>query len=186
MYWSNKWWFGNYTTTGTITLLASGLSNGIPALYGFINNTMYQMFGDPTTWAPTQWMTALWSMENPIRDKEVIRAAVELQNVIASGSLIANIDTPTSSTPFVNQGSSALTWQNNAGVTVVWQNNALATVGWVSFGPLGANSLFSGPAASGFSKYVGISGSTTSMNFQLSGIYLSYKWGGTWNSKATS
>ena len=185
--WSdNKWWFGNYTTTGTITLLASAIYNNLPALYGFIGNVMYQMFGDTTSSPDTAFMTPLWSMDNPIRDKEVMRAAVELQIVALAGSVQFNLDTLTSTTPFQTVTPSFLTWVNASATTVVWQNNALATVQWVSNQLAGLYTLVSGPVSPGFSKYVGISGTTSGMSFQLSGAYLSYKWAATWNSKALS
>jgi len=167
---NEKWWFANY---GAVTLIASAITNNAPALFAFIGNKLYQLFLDTTT-APNGVMsTALWSMDDPLADKQVLRAGFEA-SIATSG-----ISPFTMTLDSLNGGSTAIllnnaafiTWENNSGTPVLWQNNALAFVSWIN----GAYQLYSGPTIGGFQKYQGITVNTGGAVCELSGIFMDYK-----------
>lgn len=177
LWWDDRWWFANY---GVLTFCCYGLLGNVPALF-VINssNQLCQAFGDPTTYPNTSWMGPLWDMEDPIRNKQMIRAGVEVEvfNQMGTAQLVLNADGPQSSTALPATGvTTNLNWVNNSGQTVTWVNNSSQVVVWFS----GSYLLYSGSAPAVGAKYLGLSGSTVGMGFQLSALMFDYLWSSRW------
>lgn len=173
MYWDRKWWFANF---GTLTILVPAVVSGSQVLYGFVGNKLFKLFSNTLSSPASIFMTPLWPMEDPLEDKQVIRAGFEITVRTLITSFTSSVDSVNGTFPFVNSASvGAVQWVNNSNVIVTWQNNALALVTWFS----GQFLLYSGAAPGAFSKYVGITGSGQAQ-YQLSGVYMDYKLGAAW------
>lgn len=176
----NRWWFSNF---GQVNFIVSAIVSGAPALFGFIGNVLYQLFGgDPTSTAPaTQAMSALWAMEDPLADKQVIRAGFEVATTSLAGSFTISVDGPTGTIPVPNLStpSNPVIWVNNSGNIVQWQNNSLLIVNWYNATFL----LFNGSAPGGYSQYVGLtlSGSVNNV-YELDSLIMDYKLRAKWHS----
>lgn len=114
MYFNKKWWFGNFTAVGPISFVCGGIENNQPALFGLINNKLYQLFEDNTTGPATAASSALWPMEDNLADKEVIRAGFEVTILGAAGNFSMTVDT-------TNSQNTAVTLQT--GGLVQWINS---------------------------------------------------------------
>lgn len=172
---NGKWWFANY---GALTFVVSAQKTNSPALFGFIGNKLYQLFADATTAPAGQLMGPLWSMGDPLADKQCIREGFEVTVTTAGPSpFTMTLDTVNNQSAVVTLNNPALTgWINNSGTLVLWQNNALAIVGWFS----GAFLLYSGDEAGGWQKYVGLTVNTGGAVCEFSAMYMDYKLGARW------
>lgn len=175
MYADKKWWFANY---GALTFIVPAVVGGKQNLYGFIGNKLYQLFALTTSAPSFKVQTALWPMEDPLADKEVIRAGFEIQIQSLINQFTATIDTLTAQIPITllaNIGTVA--WVNNSNNVVTWQNNALAPVSWFN----GQFLLYWATSPGAFSKYVGMT-ITGQAIMEMSGFFMDYKirarWGG--------
>jgi hypothetical protein len=172
-FFNNKWWFASY---GALTFIAQGMVNNAPALFGILNNNLYQLFSDMTTAPASQWATPLWAMEDSLADKQVIRAGFEAVISSFTGTFTATIDTPNSEKQFTSTSNiGAVQWINTGSSIVTWQNTAQIgtpnTTNWYS----GAYLLYSSDTPGAFAKYVGISGYSSGAIYQLSSVFLDYK-----------
>ncbi len=114
MYFDKKWWFANYGAVGPLTFVCGGIVNNQPALFGLINNTLYQLFADPTTGPATVAQSALWAMEDNLADKEVIRAGFEISSPSGVGQYTMTVDTVNSSqTTVALQTGGLVQWINS-------------------------------------------------------------------------
>jgi hypothetical protein len=174
MWWDGKWWFANY---GALTFVFSAYAQNQVNLFGFIGNKLYQLFFDTTTSPVTEFVGPLWDMEDPIRGKEALKVGIEATVLGTYGTININLDTANSSSQLTTSGNlAAINWVNNSGVSVQWVNNFAATVTFFTPGYI----LFAGSAPGGFAKYVGISGSTTGTQYQLSALMMDYSFTQRW------
>ena len=173
MYWDNKWWFANF---GTLTILVPAITSGVQVLYGFVGNKLYQLFARTDQSPVSIFMTPLWPMEDPIEDKQVIRAGFEVSIQSILQQFMLSLDTTSGSFPMPSAPTVGLVaWINGSGNIVFWQNNAIAIVNWFT----GQFLLYNGAAPGAYAKYVGISGNGQAQ-FQMGGIYMDYKMGAAW------
>jgi hypothetical protein len=170
LWFNKKWWFANY---GALTFIVAAMQGSQPVLYGFIGNQLYQLFSDPTTAPAGIVMSALWDMDDPIADKQVIRAGFEV-TVAASGALpfVLTVDQVNGTSEVLQLASPGLVaWQNNTGQIVQWVNNADAIVGWFSV----AYQLYSASSPGVFAKYVGLTVNTGGAICEFSSMMMDYK-----------
>lgn len=176
---NNRWWFANF---GQVSLVTSAIVNGAPAIYGFINNQLFQLFGGGINTSPaTQAMTALWAMEDPLADKQVIRAGFEVATTSVAGAFTLSVDGPTGTiaVPNLSIPANPVSWINNSGATVQWQNNSLAIVTWYNATFL----LFNGSAPGGYAQYIGLTLNGQANNvYELDSLIMDYKLRAKWHS----
>jgi hypothetical protein len=177
IYFDKKWFFANYSAVGAITFLAGGIVNNQPALFGFINNKLYQLFEDPTTGPATVVQSALWPMEDSLADKEIIRAGFEATIFYTTGSFGMTADTTNNSYQAVSLTGGGIQWVNNMGSTVQWKNSSSVIVTWLNGGYV----LYNGVAPGAFGKYVGLTVNASGAIYQLSALDMDYKLRARWN-----
>lgn len=174
MWWADKWWFANM---GNVSFVFSAYLNNVPTLFGYVDNKLCPLFSDVTTDPATIFIGPLWDEADPIRDKQVLKAGVEMSVTRFSGNISLNVDNENSSTAIDKSGSlNSVTWVNDAGEPIQWVNNAGQPINWFASGYV----LFWGTTPGSFSKYIGLSGSTTGASFQLSGLMADYEFGARW------
>lgn len=173
MYWDNKWWFANF---GAVTILVPVTITGVQVLYGYVGNKLYQLFSRTDQAPPFAFQTALWPMEDPIQDKQVIRAGIEVQFTTLTAPLALSADSVNGNTPMPSVSTVGfVSWINNNGNIVSWKNNSSDIVNWFT----GQFLLFDSSAPGMYSKYVGMSGSGQGQ-LTLGGVYMDYKLGAAW------
>lgn len=173
LYWDNKWWFANF---GAVTILIPVKRGGVQLLYAYVGNKLYQLFSRTDQSPASTFMTALWPMEDPIQDKQVIRAGFEVSITSLLQQFTVSVDSVNGSFPISTAPQIGLVaWTNNSGNIVQWQNNALTIVSWFT----GQFLLYNGSAPGAYAKYVGISG-TGQAQYELGGCYMDYKLGAAW------
>lgn len=172
-WWDGKWWFIN---NGAITFVMSGFVAGVPALFGLIGNKLYQLCAQMTTPPNTAWQGPLWDLGDPVRNKEMLIAGIELQIYALGGAITLSADGPATSTPITAAGSGGVTWINNEGNTVTWENNSDQPITWFN----GSYYLFAGSTPGIYQKYLGLEGTSAACNFQLSALMFDYEFGARW------
>lgn len=173
MHWDNKWWFSNY---GAITILIPVILDDVSTIFAYKGNKLYKLFSRTDRAGTSKFMTALWPMEDPLQDKQVIRAGVEVKMTSVTSQLQLSADTPNISIPLQNTAAfGSVSWINDSNSIIQWQNNALSVVTWFT----GQFLLYSGSAPGGYGKYVGLSGSWQAQ-YTLQGCYMDYKLGAAW------
>lgn len=174
MWWADKWWFANL---GQITFIFSAYKDNVPTLFGFIGNRLYPLFTDTTTDPATVFIGPLWDEQDPIRDKQTLKAGMEMVVSRFQGNISLNVDTENTSTAIEKSGTfSTVMLVNDVGEEIHTINNAGQEVFWFSSGYI----LFWGAAPGSFSKYFGLSGSTVGASFQLSALMADYEFGARW------
>lgn len=174
MWFDGKWWFANY---GALTFIVSGILNNTWALFGFIGNKLYQLFGDPNSAPAVNIQTALLPMEDALSDKQVIRSGFEVATQIITGSFTLTVDTELGSNAMtVSANTITGQWVNSAGVAGNWLNAAGVSGTW--FPP--AYQLYSGSSPGAYGKYVGLTLKTTAASYQVTALNMDYKLRARW------
>jgi hypothetical protein len=189
MFSDDKWWRSIPTFFPSCNGMCWAMAAGRPTLIAsWTGSSLKDVFGLPAYNAPaaaqaapaSSFATSLWSLGDPIPVKEAIQVGVEITNVFTPGGGVfqLNLDTPTSSIPFISGVSPGLIqWQNNSLALVTWQNNALVTVNWYN----GAYLLQTGDSGGGYGHYIGVSGSApVNSVYQLNTIEFDYEFRNRW------
>lgn len=171
MWFDSKWWFAN---VGNAAFIASVVMNAEPVLMAIIGNKLYQLFEDTTTCPDTQVMTPLWDMSDPISDKLVVRAGVELiAEILESTSNVSvTLDTFNGSTPFGALTSfGSVAFVNTNGGLVQFTGTASAAIFWT----VGNYQLYQGYPPGMWSKYVGLTLTSSGITYELDSFLMDFK-----------
>ena len=168
-YFDKKWWFADY---GLLTFVTTAIKNNQPVLFGLKGNVLYQLYQNTATSPASSWKTALWPMEDQLADKEVFRAGFEMTATLVGSTMSASVDTPVSSTTFLNNVLvNSMAWVNNSNAQVQWKNNSNAIVAWYTTSYI----LYAGDGLGSYAKYVGLSGSAGAGNiYELNSVVMDY------------
>lgn len=171
-----RWWSANW---GAITRITTSFVNGAPALFGYIGNSLYQLFANAATSPPANIQTGLWDFNDPITAKEVIKAGVgiSITSAAVAGATLT-VDQPNTSGTVPVSLLGTVQWVNAVGQPVSWVNYMNQPVSWVP----GVYLTFYGNAPKSFSKYVGMTLATPQgMVFELNSFLMDYKWAQRWS-----
>ena len=162
----DKRWF--FTSQGALNYVTSVTAGGVISLYGTTSTALYKLYNSSTTGANVIIRSALWPMNDPIRDKQALKAAIEVTTTTV-GTFAATIDSETSSNP-VALSVSYLSWVNNAGTTIPWTNNSSTVINWTNTGYL----LYKADAQQ-YGKYLGLTITASNSLFTLNTLELEYE-----------
>jgi hypothetical protein len=177
----SKWWSLDYSLYGELSHIVMALVNYQPALFGYIDNKLHQLVADPTSAPPARIMTALWDMEDPLTDKQAIRAGVRLtvQGSPTALGVNINMDTVRDSFPLSVSQIGLLNWANDTSQLTPWQNSSGTETTWLNVDP--PFFAYWGAAPSCFSKYLGFTMTTRKGTiFEVNSFLLDYKLGPRW------
>lgn len=162
----DKRWF--FTSQGALTYVASIPASGVISLYGTTSTGLFRLYNSSTVGANVIVRSALWPMNDPIRDKQALKAAIEVTTTLP-GTFGVTIDSETQSN---NTGISALyvNWVNNAGTVITWTNNVSSTIGWFN----GGYTLYKSDAQQ-YGKYLGLTITASNSLFTLNTLELEYE-----------
>ena len=162
----DKRWF--FTSQGALNYVTSVTAGGVISLYGTTSTALYKLYNSSTAGANVIIRSALWPMNDPIRDKQALKAAIEVTTSTV-GTFAATIDSESGSNSVaLNVG--YLTWLNNAGTTISWTNSSSTVINWYNPGYL----LYKADAQQ-YGKYLGLTITASNSLFTLNTLELEYE-----------
>jgi hypothetical protein len=163
----DKKWF--ITSQGTSLLTTSVPYLGIIYLYGTSGTNLIQFYSSSTAAINSTVQTALWPMQDTIRDKQALKFGVEA-TINGGGTLNITVDSQSNSSP-VYVMTNTIYWINTSGATITWTNNSSTTIGWV--GGYGYN-LYKSDAQQ-YGKYLGLTITSSTPAFTLNTFEMEYE-----------
>ena len=168
VFFDRKWFI---TDMGSMTHIASSPVSGLVNAYGVIGGSeIHRLYSNSTSSINSLIRTALWALNDPIRDKQALKFGVEATMPdTAAGVLNVTVDSE-------NRSSSAITltntvnWVNNNGQTILWSNNVGSSIGWASVG----YQLYKYDAQQ-YGKYLGLSVTSSTPNFVVNGFQMEHE-----------
>jgi len=162
----DKRWF--FTSQGALNYVTSVTAGGVISLYGTSSTALYKLYNSSTVGADVIVRSALWPMNDPIRDKQALKAAIEVTTTTV-GTFAATIDSESRSNS-VALNVTYLTWVNNAGTTIAWTNSSSTVISWYNPGYL----LYKADAQQ-YGKYLGLTITASNALFTLNTLELEYE-----------
>jgi hypothetical protein len=130
VFFEKKWFI---TSEGdTLQYITSVPVSGLITLYGIDSNALYTLYSNSTGNTSSTVQTALMPMNDPIRTKQALKAAIEA-TLLNSGNLYLTIDSEAGSSPQYMLNNIA-TWTNAFGNTIGWINNSSVSISWIGAG----------------------------------------------------
>jgi hypothetical protein len=162
----DKRWF--FTSQGALNYVTSVPAAGVISLYGTTSTALYKLYNSTLLGGDVIIRSALWPMNDPIRDKQALKAAIEVTTT-SVGTFGVTIDSEIKSSATAI-GISYVSWVNNADTTITWTNNSGTTINWFNSG----YTLYKSDAQQ-YGKYLGLTVSASSSLFTLNTLELEYE-----------
>lgn len=168
VFFDRKWFV---TEMGIVTHIASSPVSGLVNAYGArADGTIYKLYTNSTTAIASTIKTALWALNDPIRDKQALKFGVEATMPdTAAGSISVTVDNENRSNTAVTL-TNTVNWQNINGTTIPWSNNASTIIGWASVG----YQLYKYDAQQ-YGKYLGLTVTSSTPNFVVNGFQMEHE-----------
>jgi hypothetical protein len=166
VYFDKKWFF---TSQGTFTYIVQIPTSGAATLYATTGTNLQKTYQDSTSAISSKVQTSLLGMGDIIRDKQALKFGVEaILSSSFGNNLSITVDSESGSSPATTLNNfTVVTWQNNSLVTVSWINSSLANVSW---GNSTTGYYLYRYDAQQWGKYIGLTITSTSPNFIISGF----------------
>lgn len=176
-----KWWSALYTAAGELTHIHTAFVDQAPALFGMINNQLYQLFAVAVSSPASRILTSLWDFGDPISAKQALRAGIRVSiygGDPAAAQINVFLDTLRNSFPVDLGHVGAIQWVNNQYQSVGWVNGSGNDVYWISPVPY---LNYNGKAPECFSPYLGFRVTTEQGTvYELNQFSLDYKLAQRW------
>jgi hypothetical protein len=176
-----KWWSAD-TDVGPLTYICTALVNNQPALFGFANNKLYQLFADPASAPAARLMTGLWDLQDPLTDKQAIRAGIRMMlagNPDRVGVKVM-MDTVKDSYPISLSLIGLPEWTNQPNQLAEWQTPGGTEVDWNIPNP--PFLMYWGRAPQCWSPYIGFTVTTQPGTiFEVNSLSVDYKLAARWS-----
>lgn len=161
-------WFMTYQ--GEIIVIAPAPVGGQLNMYGTDGTSLVKLYSSSTQAIATQIKTALWALNDPIRDKQALKFGVEATVPDAeAGILTVTVDNENRSSAGISL-TNTVNWQNNSGEIIPWLNNSGTAIGWASVG----YQLYKYDAQQ-YGKYLGLTVTSNTPNFVINGFQLEHE-----------
>ena len=161
-------WFMTYQ--GEIIVIAPAPVSGQLNMYGTDGTSLVKLYSSSTQSIATQIKTALWALNDPIRDKQALKFGVEATVPdTEAGILTITVDNENRSSAGISL-TNTVNWQNNSGDIIPWLNNSGTAIGWASVG----YQLYKYDAQQ-YGKYLGLTVTSNTPNFVINGFQLEHE-----------
>lgn len=161
-------WFMTYQ--GEIVVIAPAPVGGQLNMYGTDGTSLVKLYSSSTQAIATQIKTALWALNDPIRDKQALKFGVEATVPdTEAGILTVTVDNENRSSAGISL-TNTVNWQNNSGEIIPWLNNSGTAIGWASVG----YQLYKYDAQQ-YGKYLGLTVTSNTPNFVINGFQLEHE-----------
>ena len=129
VFFDKKWFITSQGTTARVTSVAQA---GGVYLYSTDNTNLQRLYADSTTPISSEIQSALWPMNDTIRDKQALKWGLEAILGTSGGTVTVTVDNETGlGTAGTYFATNLISWQNNAGTIIGWKNNSNVGIGWV-------------------------------------------------------
>ena len=163
----DKKWF--ITSQGTSLLTTSVPYLGIIYLYATSGTNLIQFYKDQTSAINSTVQTALWPMQDTIRDKQALKFGVEA-TLTTGGTLNITVDSQSNVSP-VYSLTNLIYWTNNSGDTISWLNNSSTIITWTG----GSGYALYKSDAQQYGKYLGLTITSSTPDFTLNTFEMEYE-----------
>jgi hypothetical protein len=163
----DKKWF--ITSQGTIKYVNPVATANKLWLYGTGGSDLYKLYNDSGSAISSTVKSALWPMEDTIRDKQALKFGIEA-TLSVSGSLLVTVDSENGSSPVYTEVNLS-SWVNYLNNTIPWQNNSLAAIAWIG----GYGYFLYKSDAQQYGKYLGLTITSQTPNFTLNTLEMEYE-----------
>jgi hypothetical protein len=161
-------WFACYQNGVKLTTQTSVA--GQPTFYGTDGTNVYQLFSSPTTPLATTLRTALWSMDDPIKDKQSLRYGVEVYTGSTGYSGTISVDSTNAASSTTNQAAVTLNWVSNTGAPIYFTGSTPNPINWTVSGFIKLYGF-----VSVWDKYLGYTITSSSPSIQYNGLLMEYR-----------
>jgi hypothetical protein len=163
----DKKWF--ITSQGTSLLTTSVPYLGIIYLYATNGTNLIQFYKDSAGTINSTVQTALWPMQDTIRDKQALKFGVEA-TLTTGGTLNITVDSQSNVSP-VYSLTNLIYWTNNFGAIISWLNNSSTIITWTGGS---GYSLYKSDAQQ-YGKYLGLTITSSTPDFTLNTFEMEYE-----------
>jgi hypothetical protein len=161
-------WFMTYQ--GEIVVIAPAPVGGQLNMYGTDGTSLVKLYSSSTQAIASQIKTALWALNDPIRDKQALKFGVEATVPdTEAGILTVTVDNENRSSAGISL-TNTVNWQNNSGEVIPWLNNSGTAIAWASVG----YQLYKYDAQQ-YGKYLGLTVTSNTPNFVVNGFQMEHE-----------
>lgn len=126
----DKKWF--ITSQGDVARVTSIAQAGGVFLYSTNGTNLQKMYADSTSAISSELQSALWPMNDTIRDKQALKWGIEAILGANGGTVTVTVDNETGlGTAGTYTATNLIEWKNNSGIVVGWANNTSSIIDWV-------------------------------------------------------
>ena len=136
-FFDKKWFFASqFPSALPLIGMNTVVVNGSPTIYATDGASLYKLFNTSTAIVLQKLVTKLWDMGDPLANKQLIKAGIEVLNTQNPYVITGSVDTEISgsSVSFSTTNNDYVQWVNNSNQIVQWKNNSGAIVNWVASG----------------------------------------------------
>jgi hypothetical protein len=167
VFFDRKWFF---TYQGEIIVIAPAPVSGQLNMYGSDGTSLVKLYSSATASIASQIKTALWALNDPIRDKQALKFGIEATMPDTEAAIInVTVDNENRSSSAISLANT-VNWQNNSGENIPWSNNVGTLIGWASVG----YQLYKYDAQQ-YGKYLGLTVTSNTPNFVVNGFQMEHE-----------
>jgi len=129
VFFDKKWFITSQGTTARVTSVAQA---GGVYLYSTDNTNLQKLYADSTAAISSELQSALWPMNDTIRDKQALKWGLEAILGVTGGTVTVTVDNETGlGTAGTYTATNLIDWKNITGSVIGWKNNSNVAIGWV-------------------------------------------------------
>ena len=127
----DKKWF--ITSQGTVARMTSVAQAGGVFLYSTNGTNLQKLYNDSTVAISSELQSALWPMNDTIRDKQALKWGLEAILGVTGSTVTVTVDNETGlGNASTYLATNFISWQNIYKTTIGWKNNSNVAIGWVN------------------------------------------------------
>ena len=128
VFFDKKWFITSQGMTARVTSVAQA---GGVYLYSTNNTNLQKLYNDSTIPISSELQSALWPMNDTIRDKQALKWGLEAILGATGGTVTVTVDNETGlGTAGTYTATNLIDWKNIVGSIIGWKNNSNVTIGW--------------------------------------------------------
>lgn len=128
VFFDKKWFITSQGETARVTSVAQA---GGVYLFSTNGTNLQKLYTDSTSAISSELQSALWPMNDTIRDKQALKWGLEAILGVTGGNVTVTVDNETGfGTPGTYTATNLIPWKNDSGVVINWVNNSNVVTGW--------------------------------------------------------
>jgi len=128
VFFDKKWFITSQGTTARVTSVAQA---GGVYLYSTDNTNLQRLYADSTVAINSELQSALWPMNDTIRDKQALKCGLEAILGATGSTVTVTVDNETGlGTAGTYTATNFIEWKNLSGSIIGWKNDSNVAIGW--------------------------------------------------------